>query len=126
MLYELHPKTVQLLGYSSIADPVVGETPKELTVEEIYKVIEKFGDAACRGKKAGFDGVEIHGSHGYLINQFMSPFSNKRTDEYGGNIQNRARFALEVIENIKKKTGYDFPIIYRMSVNELIAGGLTT
>lgn len=117
---------VQPVAPSPIADPTIGETPKELTVQEISEIVEKFGDAALRAKKAGFDGVEIHGSHGYLINQFMSPFSNKRTDEYGGTIQNRARFALEVIENMKKKVGEDFPIIYRMSVNELVEGGLTT
>ncbi|WBW97265.1 oxidoreductase [Oceanirhabdus sp. W0125-5] len=117
---------VQPVAPSPIPDPTIGETPKELTVEEIHEIVEKFGDAALRGKKAGFDGIEVHGSHGYLINQFMSPFSNKRTDEYGGTIQNRARFALEVIENMKKKIGEDFPIIYRMSVNELVVGGLTT
>ncbi|QZY56190.1 FAD-dependent oxidoreductase [Crassaminicella profunda] len=117
---------VQPVAPSPIADPTIGETPKELAIQEIKEIVDKFGDAALRAKKAGFDGVEIHGSHGYLINQFMSPFSNKRTDEYGGNIQNRARFALEVIENIKKKAGEDFPIIYRMSVNELVEGGLIT
>ncbi|MCM1991794.1 FAD-dependent oxidoreductase [Oceanirhabdus seepicola] len=117
---------VQPVAPSPIPDPTIGETPKELSVEEIHEIVEKFGDAALRGKKAGFDGIEVHGSHGYLINQFMSPFSNKRTDEYGGNIQNRARFALEVIENMKKKIGEDFPLIYRMSVNELVEGGLTT
>ncbi|MTI67389.1 MAG: FAD-dependent oxidoreductase [Firmicutes bacterium] len=117
---------VQPVAPSPIADPTIGETPKELTVKEIHEIVEKFGDAALRAQKAGFDGVEVHGAHGYLINQFMSPFSNKRTDEYGGNIRNRARFALEVIENIKRKVGKDFPIMYRMSVNEFVEGGLTT
>ncbi|MCY6370590.1 FAD-dependent oxidoreductase [Clostridium ganghwense] len=117
---------VQPVAPSPIADPTIGETPKELTIKEIHEIVEKFGDAALRAKKAGFDGVEVHGSHGYLINEFMSPFSNKRTDEYGGTIQNRARFALEVIKNIKEKVVQDFPIIYRMSVNELVEGGLTT
>jgi len=117
---------VQPVAPSPIPDPTIGEMPRALSAEDILELIAKFGDAALRAKKAGFDGVEIHGSHGYLINQFMSPFSNKRTDEYGGNIRNRAKFALEIIRDMKNKVGDDFPIIYRMSVNELVEGGLTT
>ncbi|MCH4889239.1 FAD-dependent oxidoreductase [Acidaminobacter sp. JC074] len=109
---------------SPYADPVVGETPIELSQEGIDEIVEAFGDTALRAKKAGFDGIELHGAHGYLLGQFMSPFSNKRTDRYGGSILNRARFALEVIENIKKKVGDDFTIIYRMSVDEFVEGGL--
>lgn len=116
---------VQCVAPSPYADPVIGETPRELTSEEIRYIVEAFGDTALRAKKAGFDGVELHGAHGYLLGQFMSPFSNKRTDKYGGTILNRARFALEVIDNIKSKVGDDFPIIYRMSVDEFVEGGLT-
>ncbi len=117
---------VQPVAPSAIPDPVVNEMPKELSVEEIKVLVEEFGDTALRAKQAGFDAVEIHGAHGYLVNQFMSPFSNKRTDNYGGTILNRARFALEVIANIRSKVGDDFPLIYRMSVNEYVEGGLTT
>ena len=88
-------------------------------------MIEAYGDAALRAKKAGFDAIELHGAHGYLINQFMSPYSNKRTDAYGGSFENRIRFALEVIDNIKTKVGKDFPIIFRMSSEEKVEGGLT-
>jgi len=117
---------VQPVAPSAIPDPVVNEMPRELSIEEIEQLVEEFGDTALRAKIAGFDAVEIHGAHGYLVNQFMSPFSNKRTDKYGGTILNRARFALEVIANIRSKVGDDYPLIYRMSVNEFVEGGLTT
>ncbi|MCY9877065.1 FAD-dependent oxidoreductase [Vibrio natriegens] len=117
---------VQPVAPSAIPDPVVNAMPRELSVEEIQQLVEQFGDTALRAKKAGFDAVEIHGAHGYLVNQFMSPFSNKRIDQYGGTILNRARFALEIIANIRSKVGPDFPLIYRMSVNEFVEGGLTT
>lgn len=116
----------QPVAPSAYPDPAIGETPKALTIDEIKEIVELFGDTALNAKKAGFDGIELHGAHGYLLNAFVSPFSNKRTDEYGGIIQNRVRFPLEVIANIKKKAGDDFPIIYRMSVNEFVEGGLTT
>lgn len=115
----------QCVAPSPYPDPVIGETPKELTREMISEIVKCFGDAALRAKKAGFDGIELHGAHGYLLDQFMSPFSNKRTDIYGGTIQNRARFALEVITNVKEKVGEDFPISYRISVDEFVEGGLT-
>lgn len=117
---------VQPVAPSAIPDPVVNAMPRELSIEEIEQLVEQFGDTALRAQIAGFDAVEIHGAHGYLVNQFMSPFSNKRTDKYGGTILNRARFALEVIANIRSKVGDDFPLIYRMSVNEFVEGGLTT
>ena len=109
---------------SAVKDPTMPETPRELTVPEIEDLVEKFGDCALRVKKAGFDGVEIHGAHGYLINQFLSPFSNKRTDEYGGSTRNRAKFAIDVIKNVRGKVGDDFPIIFRMTVAEYVDGGL--
>ena len=86
--------------------------------------MEQFGDCARRAQQAGFDGVEVHGAHGYLVGAFASPFANKRCDEYGGTIQNRARFAVEIIRNIKQKCGADFPVLYRMSAVEYVPGGL--
>ena len=86
--------------------------PVELTREKIEELIEAYGDGALRAQKAGFDAVEIHGAHGYLIAQFMSAYSNKRTDEYGGSLENRARFALAIIENVRKKIGNEFPVLY--------------
>ena len=111
---------------SSVACPVVDFTPHELSVPEIYELIEKFGDAAVRAKKAGYDAVEIHGGHGYLIAQFLSPHANKRMDEFGGDFQGRLKFPLEIIKNIKSKVGSDYPILFRISSDEFVYGGLNT
>lgn len=106
-------------------NPAGGEIPRELTVDEIKMLVKKFTDAAVRTKKAGFDTIMIHGAHGYLINSFLSPYSNKRTDEYGGSFENRMKFPLEVTEAIRKVVGSDYPLVYRLSANEYIEGGLT-
>lgn len=100
------------------------ETPRELTIPEIHTLVEQFGDCAKRAKAAGFDAVEVHGAHGYLAGAFASPFSNKRSDEYGGTIRNRARFGMEIIRNIKEKCGKDYPVLYRISSVEYVPGGL--
>lgn len=114
----------QPVAPSAVREPSMPETPRELTVKEIHELVECFGDCALRAKKAGFDAVELHGAHGYLVGAFASPFSNKRSDEYGGTIRNRARFGMEIIRNIKEKCGKDYPVIYRMSVMEYVPGGL--
>jgi 2,4-dienoyl-CoA reductase-like NADH-dependent reductase (Old Yellow Enzyme family)/thioredoxin reductase len=110
---------------SPIPCPFGTDIPHELTIGEIKSLVEKFGDTAFRAKQCGFDGVEIHGGHGYLITQFMSPYSNKRVDEYGGSFQNRIRFALEVIENVRAKCGDEFIVGMRVSADEMVEGGLT-
>lgn len=92
---------------------------KELTVKQIKKLIQQFGNAALRVKMAGCDGVELHASHGYLIQQFLSPATNKRTDEYGGSLENRMRFLNEIIDDIRLKCGSDFPLIVRLTVDEM-------
>jgi 2,4-dienoyl-CoA reductase-like NADH-dependent reductase (Old Yellow Enzyme family) len=76
----------------TLKPPLDREIPRELSSEEVYALIEKFGDAAVRARDAGFDAIEIHGAHGYLLAQFMSEYSNKRIDEFGGSLQNRLRF----------------------------------
>jgi 2,4-dienoyl-CoA reductase-like NADH-dependent reductase (Old Yellow Enzyme family)/thioredoxin reductase len=103
---------------------VDGEVPEELTVDQIERITEEFGDAALRAKKAGFDGVELHGGHGYLINQFLSPLSNHRTDKYGGTFENRMRFVREIISCARDKVGRDYPILIKLSVDEYLTGGL--
>ena len=115
----------QPVAPSPIPDPSIGEVPHELTLREIKEIINQFAEAALRAKKAGFDAVEIHGAHGYLICQFLSPFSNKRTDKYGGNLVNRSRFAVEIVNAVREKVGGDYPLIFRMSVDEMVYGGLT-
>jgi 2,4-dienoyl-CoA reductase-like NADH-dependent reductase (Old Yellow Enzyme family)/thioredoxin reductase len=105
------------------APAVVKGIPKELTVPEIHELVKSFGDAARRCKDAGFDFLEIHGAHGYLINQFLAKNSNKRTDEYGGTFENRIRFLLELFRDIKDKTGKDFPVGIRINGNDYIKDG---
>ncbi|MGB6068693.1 MAG: NADH:flavin oxidoreductase [Desulfomonilaceae bacterium] len=111
------------LAPSPIPCPAMQELPDELTIDEIERMVEKFGDCALRAQKAGFDGVEIHGAHGYLIAEFMSPYSNKRTDMYGGHLLNRMRFPLKVVANIRAKTGNDFGLGFRISCDEFVPGG---
>lgn len=91
-----------------------------MTKEEIKKLVGQFVDGAERCYKAGIDGVELHGAHGYLMNQFFSPFTNRRTDEYGGSTENRARFVKEIIEGIRERVGRDFPIMLRISADEFL------
>jgi len=96
-----------------------------LTHEKIRELVRKFGDAAQRAVQAGFELIEIHGAHGYLINQFLSRFSNIREDEYGGDVNGRARFALEIIREIRKRVGADFPLSFKISAQEFVPNGLT-
>ena len=102
-----------------------GDMPHALTKEEIKELVQKFADAARRGKEAGMDVVEIHGAHGYLINQFISARVNKRTDEYGGSLDNRLRFAVEIIRGVRNAVGPDYPILFRVSCDDFEEGGTT-
>ena len=108
----------QPVAPSSIASPVNKEIPRELSTEEVYQLIEKYVNAAVRAKEAGYDGVELHGAHQYMIAQFMSPYSNKRLDEFGGHFHNRMRFPTEIVKGIKEKCGKDFPVSVRISAEE--------
>ena len=114
------------MGISTIGPGItVSEVPRELTIREIEGFVEKFTEAVRRAKKAGFDFVEFHGTHNLLINQFLSPWWNKRNDKFGGDFEGRMRFLLEIIEGTKKKVGDEFPIICRIPANEFVEGGLT-
>lgn len=97
---------------------IKGQPVRELTVKQIRKIENQFADAALRVKKTGADGVEIHAAHGYLISEFFSPHTNRRTDEYGGSLENRTRFLKEIMELTREKVGKEFPIIVRMNVDE--------
>ncbi len=110
---------------SAIRSLVFGLTPREITREEIQGIIAAFGAAARRGMGAGFDAVEVHGAHGYLLTQFLSALSNKRNDEYGGSLINRSRFIIEILREVRKTVGPDFPISLRLSVEECIKDGYT-
>ena len=109
---------------SNVPHALIKEIPHALTENEIQEVIKSYVDATIRLKKAGFDAVELHGGMGYLINQFLSPESNKRNDKYGGSVENRTNFAKELVLAIKKEVGESFPIIFRLSGDDFIKGGL--
>jgi len=104
---------------------VVKGVPKELSLAEIAELVAAFGDAARRCREAGFDFVEVHAAHGYLINQFLAPNSNHRTDQYGGSFENRIRFFLELLADIKAKAGADFPVGLRINGEDYVDGGWT-
>lgn len=114
---------VQPVAPSAIPCPWLRELPRELTILEIEQIVEDFGDCALRAKKAGFDGVEVHAGHGYLLAEFMSTYVNKRTDKYGGCLDNRIRIIKEVYDNIRSKVGNDFPVTIRFSAYEGAEGG---
>jgi 2,4-dienoyl-CoA reductase (NADPH2) len=113
----------QPVAPSSIASRMTRETPRELELDEIKQVIDHFVQAARRVQEAGYDGVEVLAGTGYLISEFLSPLTNKRTDEYGGSFENRMRFGREVIEGVRKQVGENFPIIVRMNGNDFMPEG---
>jgi len=101
------------------------EVPREMTSEEIGAMVSKFGDAGRRAREGGFDSVEIHAAHGYLITQFLSRYSNKRTDHYGGDVAGRSNFLREIIRDVKKKAGADFPVLVKLNIHDYVEGGIT-
>jgi 2,4-dienoyl-CoA reductase-like NADH-dependent reductase (Old Yellow Enzyme family) len=98
---------------------------KEMTVDDIQEIVLAYGEAASRARKAGFDGVQIHSAHGYLLSQFLSPVFNKRVDEYGGSVENRAKILLEVLRRVREDVGSDFPVLVKMNSQDFLEGGLT-
>jgi len=115
----------QPVAPSPIPDPESKEIPRELTVNEIQSIVKAFGLAAGRAVKAGFDAVEIHGAHGLLLSQFCSPLANRRNDRYGGVLENRTRFPLEVASKVLGAVGQDIPVLYRLGADDMMPGGLT-
>jgi 2,4-dienoyl-CoA reductase-like NADH-dependent reductase (Old Yellow Enzyme family) len=100
------------------------EEPEAMSKEEIDEIIAAFGDAARRAKEYGFDAVQLHSAHGYLINQFLSPLTNRRTDSYGGPVEDRCRFLVEVYRRVRSEVGPDFPVIAKLNGSDNIEGGL--
>jgi NADPH2 dehydrogenase len=120
----------QCLGASPVAHPSSRLTPRELSAGEIAGIVTAFGMAASRGKQAGYDLVEIHSAHGYLLNQFLSPLTNRRGDRYGGSPANRRRLLMEAVEEARGKVGADYPLMVRLGLSDnppgldLYPGGL--
>ncbi len=109
---------------SPIPSPVVKEMPRALETEEVKALVEKFAQGMRRAKVAGFDLVEVHGAHGYLVSQFLSPNANVRTDEYGGSVTNRARFVCQIVARARELVGPDYPISVRFNGSDHINGGM--
>jgi 2,4-dienoyl-CoA reductase-like NADH-dependent reductase (Old Yellow Enzyme family) len=100
-----------------------GPMGEAMTTEQIHETVAAFRDAAGRAKKAGFDGVQIHAAHGYLLNQFLSPFFNRREDEYGGSIENRARMVLAVVQSVRQAVGEGFPVMVKLNADDFLPSG---
>ena len=115
----------QPVAPSLIAASDSNELPRELGRNEIRRLAIMFAEAARRASQSGFDSVEVHGAHGFLLNQFTSPLSNRRTDEYGGSFENRIRFALEVVKEVTGAVGSEFPVLYRLGAYDGPEDGIT-
>ena len=113
------------VGPSAILNPNTGIVPHELTIEEIRGIVNKFGQAAARAQACGYDGLNVHGAHGYLISSFVSAATNQRTDEYGGSFENRIRFPLEVVAAIRANTRRGYPLVIRINGDDFIEGGIS-
>ncbi len=101
------------------------ETPEELGREEIQNIVAAFAEASLRAREWGFDAVQLHGAHGYLINQFLSPLTNRRLDDYGGSLENRCRFLMEVYHRVREAVGKDFPVLIKLNASDNLEGGLS-
>jgi 2,4-dienoyl-CoA reductase-like NADH-dependent reductase (Old Yellow Enzyme family) len=123
--------TSKVIGRTPLAPSAVaaqqyqGVTPEEMTLNDIREITTAFGEASRRAKESGFDAVQLHGAHGYLINQFLSPLTNQRSDEYGGTIENRARFMMEVYGAVREAVGDGFPVMIKLSGADNLEGGLS-
>jgi 2,4-dienoyl-CoA reductase-like NADH-dependent reductase (Old Yellow Enzyme family) len=118
-------KTEQAIAPSFVDnDPSFAEDYRPMTEDEIWNMIRAFGDAAKRAREAEFDAVQVHGAHGYLLSQFLSPFTNHRGDAWGGSLENRLRFHREIYRDIRKKVGNDYPVLIKIGVQDAFPGGL--
>ena len=115
----------QPAGPWNVMFPDGSEVPRPLTIPEIKAIIARFGAAAYRAMEAGFDSVELHGAHGFLLCQFLSPYTNRRNDAYGGDFTGRLLFPLEVIKEVKTRLGENVPLFYRFGADDMFKGGLT-
>ncbi|NQU13463.1 MAG: FAD-dependent oxidoreductase [Desulfobacteraceae bacterium] len=118
-----HPLSCSAVPLLTRGELFVGNIPRQLAETEIMDVVNNFAQAAWRARESGFDAVMVHAAHGYLINQFLSPHTNKRSDKYGGSDENRARFLIEIAESIREILGPEFPIMVRVTGDELFDGG---
>jgi 2,4-dienoyl-CoA reductase-like NADH-dependent reductase (Old Yellow Enzyme family) len=109
---------------SAVFEPLVNIMPREMTIEEIEETIEAFGEAARRAKEAGFDAIQIHAAHGYLLSEFLSPYTNRRTDKYGGTTEKRIEIVEDIYSRVIENVGMNFPILIKMNVDDFLEGGI--
>jgi len=114
-----------LWGPSAVADLVFGTVPKEMTKDDINIMQDAFANGAIRAKKAGFNGIQIHVAHGYLLSRFLTPYYNRRTDEYGGSMENRVRAVLETYRRIREVVGVEFPVLVKINCDDFMDQGMT-
>lgn len=122
---EFQPENRVIWGPSAVPEYSTGVVAEEMTAGDIHSLVKVFGDAAARVKKCGFDGVQLHGAHGYLLGQFLSPLHNQRKDRYGGTRENRARIILEIYEEVRGRVGISFPVMIKINSEDLVPGGAT-
>jgi 2,4-dienoyl-CoA reductase-like NADH-dependent reductase (Old Yellow Enzyme family) len=116
-----HPPTGAIFAPSDVVDPVNGIKPEPFSREQIQTLVKEFGDAAVRAKAAGFDGVQLHGAHGYLLSKFLSPEFNRREDEYGGTPEKNVRVAVDILKEIKARCGADYPVWIKLNCSDFLA-----
>lgn len=112
-------------GPSSVTNLVSGVTPKEMSPQELHLLARSFADAARRAKESGFDGVQLHAAHGYLLSQFLCPYYNRRTDRYGGSIENRARILSDILREVRGQVGRDYPVLVKLNSSDCADRGLS-
>lgn len=123
--YSLQDHGVEALAPSVVHDDPFFQLPhRAMTEAEIWAMVRAFGDGACRAREAGFDAIQLHGAHGYLFSQFLSPLTNRREDDWGGDLEGRLRFHREVLRDVRSKVGADFPILMKLGVEDAVTGGL--
>jgi len=114
----------ETIAPSAVFEPVLKKMPREMTPEEVKDTIDAFVEAVGRAKEAGFDAVQLHAAHGYLLGEFLSPYTNRRTDEYGGNFEDRFRIINEIYTRSVDKVGLDYPIMVKMNVDDFVERGI--
>jgi 2,4-dienoyl-CoA reductase-like NADH-dependent reductase (Old Yellow Enzyme family) len=119
------PEERVIWGPSAVADLAFKVVPQQMSEDNIQNLIRAYGAAAVRARSAGFDGVQIHAAHGYLLSQFLCPYYNRRTDRYGGSRENRARIVLEIHEEVRRKVGDDYPVMIKVNAEDFIENGAT-
>lgn len=124
-MYAKGEEITETIAPSMLIDSMIRRTPREITLEEIDIMIDSFGQAARRAKESGFDAVQVHAAHGYLVGQFLSPLVNKREDIWGGNFNNRMRFLREVTSAVRSEVGKDYPLLIKLGMMDGLEGGLT-